>query len=216
MKILNLNNINPKCISNIIFDWGGVITNIDYHATVEAFEKIGHKSFNDFFTHYQDDLFKQFEKGIIESKDVFKAIRKYIGRQISDDLIERAWVAMILDTPVERIELIKKLKSKYKLFLLSNTNVVHVNYNILFLRQTQKVDFPALFHKVYYSHEIHMRKPDREIFEFVLSDSNLDPSKTLFIDDVEINTDAADKAGMVAINLTENSSIEKIFKKWGE
>jgi FMN phosphatase YigB (HAD superfamily) len=216
MKILNLNNISPKCISNIIFDWGGVITNIDYHATVEALEKIGQKSFNDFFTPEKDDLFRKFEKGIVEPKDVFQVIRKYIGRQISDDIIERAWVAMILDTPAERIELIKNLKSNYKLFLLSNTNAVHVEYNIRFLRQTQKVDFPSLFHKVYYSHEIHMRKPDREIFEFVLSDSNLDSSKTLFIDDIEINTDAADKAGMVAINITENSSIEKIFKKWGE
>jgi FMN phosphatase YigB (HAD superfamily) len=217
MKILNPATIDPTRITNIVFDWGGVITNIDYHATIDAFSKIGHHSFENYFTHHhQDDFFKKFEKGLVEPEELIKSISNEVGKDCSQKDIEMAWCAMLLDTPPVRLEILKKLKNKFKIFILSNTNTIHANYYTNLLKELYHIDFPSLFHKVYYSFEIGMRKPDLEIFEFVLSDSQLDPKTTLFVDDTEINVQNADTAGMQALYLTEEYSLEKIFTPWLE
>ena len=121
---------------------------------------------------------------------------------------------MLLDTPRTRIELLKQLGKKYRLFLLSNTNSVHTEYYTNYLKREYNLQFPVLFEKVFYSHEVGMRKPDREIFEYVLSNKRMLPSETLFIDDTEINTDVASDAGMMAIYLPNGYTIEKIFGSW--
>jgi len=217
MKILNPVHIDRNHVTNIIFDWGGVITNIDYHATVEAFEKLGFKSFEKYFTkHHQDDFFKKLEKGNLGAENFYSSIRTETGNNISDELIDKAWCAMLLDTPYERIELLQKLKNKFKIFILSNTNTIHANYYNNFLKMTYGIDFPGFFDKVYYSHEMGMRKPDVGIFDFVLKDSQLDPAATLFIDDTEINVDASSQTGMISLYLTPEFTIEKIFKSWVE
>jgi FMN phosphatase YigB (HAD superfamily) len=179
MKILNPATIDPSKVTNIVFDWGGVITNIDYQATVEAFSKIGHKSFKDFFTHHhQHELFKRFEKGLIGPEEILAKIAHEIHAAVSGYDIEKAWCAMLLDTPSERIELLKKLGQLYNIYLLSNTNIIHTNNYTNYLRKVYQIDFPLLFKKAYYSFEMGMRKPDIEIFEFVLADSRLDPAST--------------------------------------
>jgi len=217
MKILNPATIDPTRITNIVFDWGGVITNIDYHATVGAFSKIGHPSFEKYFTHhYQDDFFKNFEKGLVKPEELIASISKEIGKEISLKDIEAAWCAMLLDTPPTRLEILKKLREKFKIFILSNTNSIHVNYYENLLKKKYKIDFPSIFHKVYYSFELGMRKPDIEIFEFVLTDSKLDAQSTLFIDDTEINIQSADAVGMQALYLTSDYSLEQIFNSWVE
>jgi FMN phosphatase YigB (HAD superfamily) len=217
MKILNPATIDPTCITNIVFDWGGVITNIDYHATIDAFNKIGHHSFKEFFTHHhQDDLFKRFEMGLVSPEEIISKIAQEIGGHISGRDIEAAWCAMLLDTPYARIEILKKLRRKYGIYLLSNTNIIHTHYYINLLRKQYNIDFSLLFNKPYFSFEIGMRKPGHEIFEFVLSDSKLDPSTTLFIDDTEINIESADVVGMQSLYLTSGNTIEKIFDSWAE
>lgn len=217
MKILNPVHIDRERVTNIIFDWGGVITNIDYQATIHAFDKIGHKSFEKYFTHHhQDDFFKKLEKGMICPEDLYASIRDEVGSKVSQELIDNAWCAMLTDTPYERIEILEKLNKRYKIFILSNTNSIHANYYNGFLNKTYGIDFPGLFDKVYYSHEIGMRKPDLEIFEYVLNDSKLDPASTLFIDDTEINIDSASKTGMISLYLTPEYSIDKFFKPWVE
>jgi epoxide hydrolase-like predicted phosphatase len=217
MKILDPAIIDPKRVTNIVFDWGGVITNIDYHATINAFSKLGHNTFEKFFTHHhQDDFFKNFEKGFITPEELITSISQEIGNETSSAEIEKAWCAMLLDTPLIRLEMLKKLREKYQIFILSNTNSIHVNYYTSILRNLYNIDFPSLFHKVYYSFEVGMRKPDLEIFEYVLTDSKLDPETTMFIDDTEINIESADKTGMQALYLTSDYSFEKVFKSWLE
>lgn len=215
MKILNPVHIDRERVTNIIFDWGGVITNINYHATIEAFDKIGHKSFEKYFTqHHQDDFFKKLEKGMIGPDELYNSIRKETGNPIPKEQIDEAWCAMLLDTPHERIEILKKLGTRYNIFLLSNTNSIHTNYYNEVLRKTYGINYPALFRKVYYSHEAGMRKPDLEIFEYVLKDSSLDPAVTLFVDDTEINVDSAVQTGMIGLFLTGAYTFEQIFKTW--
>jgi glucose-1-phosphatase len=217
MKILNPVHIDRACVTNIIFDWGGVITNIDYHATIHAFDKIGHKSFEKYFTHHhQDDFFKKLEKGMIGPDELYSSIRNETDNNVSKELIDNAWCAMLLDTPFERIKILKELGKLYKIFILSNTNPIHANYYNGFLKKKYGINFRGLFNKVYYSHEVGMRKPDLEIFEYVLKDSQLDPASTLFIDDTEINIDSANQTGMISLYLTTEYSFENIFKSWVE
>jgi FMN phosphatase YigB (HAD superfamily) len=213
MKISHPVNIDLKSVRNIIFDWGGVITDIDFTLTVEAFRKLGCDSFDDFFNkHPQNDTFKKFEAGQIGPQSIYEILREAIGLNVTEEQLKEAWCAMLLDTPRERIELLRKLGEQYNIYLLSNTNIIHVEYYLEVLNRTYTLDFKSLFKKVYYSHEIGMRKPDIKIFKLVIGDNNLDPAKTLFIDDTEINTIAAAKAGMRVIYLTEGLTMEKIFK----
>jgi glucose-1-phosphatase len=217
MKILNPSHIDCNHVTNIIFDWGGVITNIDYNATIRAFDKIGHKSFDQFFTHHhQDDFFKNLEKGMIGPDELYATIRKETGNEASRSAIDAAWCAMLLDTPVERLEILKKLGRKYNIFLLSNTNSIHANYYNDYLKKIYSIDFPSYFNKVYYSHEVGMRKPDPEIFEFVLKDSKLKRATTLFVDDTEANIDTSANAGLISLYLTNEYSFEQIFGPWVE
>ncbi|MBA7540688.1 D-ribitol-5-phosphate phosphatase [subsurface metagenome] len=215
MKISNLEHIDQESISNIIFDWGGVITNIDYQATVQAFENLGYISFHERFSQiHGDDLFQRLEKGLAEPEELYKIISDDIGKSVSNHSFKKAWNAMILDTPPVRIKILKKLRNKYKIFLLSNTNTLHVNYAAKRFKNEHQMNFPSLFHKVYYSYEIGMRKPDVEIFEYVLTDSKLNADETLFIDDTDLNIESADSTGMISLHLNGSYTMEKNFRKW--
>jgi glucose-1-phosphatase len=217
MKIINLDNIDKKSISNIVFDWGGVITNLNIMETVKAFSNLGLASFESVnLMDHQDDFFGKLEKGLIDPEEFYNEFRKYFETSISNTVIHDAWCKMLLDTPVYRIELLKKLAQKFTIYLLSNTNKIHADYYNKYLHQKYHVNYEALFHKVYYSHELGMRKPERELFEFLISDNALDPHKTLFIDDTEINVDMASSCGIIALYLTNDNTIEKIFKKWAD
>jgi glucose-1-phosphatase len=217
MKIINLDNIEPKTISNIIFDWGGVITNIDNQATIKAFTELGHNYFDEFFTQSDHEaLFGKLEKGLIDPAEFYTEIRGVIGRNLSDNVIKKAWCEMLLDTPVERIEILKRLREKYSTYLLSNTNRIHAEFYNAYLGKTYNINYRTLFKKAYYSYEMGMRKPDSDIFDSVLKHENLDPQRTLFIDDTEANIAAASTFGIIALHLTKENTIEKIFKKWVE
>jgi HAD superfamily hydrolase (TIGR01509 family) len=217
MKIINLDSIDKKSISNIVFDWGGVITNINFDATIKAFADLGFTSIENIFDNYhQQELFSKLEKGLVEPNEFYNRMRQISGTKWSDAEIQKAWCKMLLNTPISRIELLKKLRDKYKLYLLSNTNKIHSDYYNDYLEDKYNIDYEGLFNKVYYSHEMGMRKPDLEIFEFVLADETLFPAETLFVDDTEINVDMASSAGIIAMHLRPGFTIEKIFEKWAD
>jgi glucose-1-phosphatase len=215
LKTSDIQQINKQKIKNIIFDWGGVITNINYQSTIDAFSALGFENFSEFFTHdHQKDIFKLFEVGKIEPGALRDEIRKFLPGSATDNQIDTAWCAMLRDTPNERLELINKLRGKFKLYLLSNTNQIHADYCMSHLIKTSNINFLSLFEKIYLSHQIHLRKPNREIYEYVLSDSKLIPSETLFVDDTEINTDVASTLGIQSFYLKPDIDITGIFKDW--
>jgi glucose-1-phosphatase len=215
LKTSDIQLVNKKKIKNIIFDWGGVITNISYQATIDAFAQLGFGNFGEYFRHtHQDDIFKQFEVGNISPANVRNSLRNLLPGNTLDSHIDEAWCAMLFDTPSERLELLKDLAEDFDLFLLSNTNKIHAEFYMEHLKINNQIDFSALFKKVYLSHEIRMRKPTKEIFEFVLKDSLLNPVETLFIDDTEINIDVADTLNIQSFYLKPNQSIVEIFQIW--
>lgn len=215
MKLSYPENIDFQRIRNIIFDWGGVITNIDYQKTVDAFKKLGIDNFREYFSqHIQNDLFTQFEIGAISTDELHSELLKNLKPGTTKKHIDDAWCAMLLDTPLKNIEMVKAFGENFRIFLLSNTNEIHVEYYNSYLKNSMNIDYPKLFEKAYYSHSIGRRKPNSDIFEYVLSECNLLAEETLFIDDTEINVDTASSLGIISLYLKPGTKLENIYKAW--
>lgn len=198
---------------NIIFDLGGVILNIDFSRSIEAFRKLGIANIDEIFSGYsQSNFFDSFDKGFVSDDDFISELKKYIPSQVSDHQVYEAWNSMILDFPAERIELLQKLKKNYRLFLLSNTNSIHFPvYNNQLKKIYEISDLSELFENTYYSFRIGMRKPDAEIFKLVINENKLKPEETLFVDDSPLNTEVAEKLGINTLVYNPEESLEKVL-----
>jgi len=196
-------------IKNIIFDFGGVILNIDYKITEQAFAKLGLKDFDRIYSQaVQNELFDVFEKGLISPTDFRREIKKFINDGVSDLQIDEAWNAMLLDLPEERVKYLSELKKNHRLFLLSNTNEIHFKtFSVYMQKQLSRDIFSDVFEKAYFSHKVKMRKPNAEIFELVLQENNLRKDETLFIDDSIQHIEGAKKIGLNAILLEKGKTI---------
>lgn len=190
--------IDPGTYKNIIFDFGGVIINVDYHLTARAFQQLGLDNFDELYSKAkQSSLFDEYEKGLISSAGFRAELKRILRADISDAAIDKAWNAMLLDLPQQRLELLARLKLQYRTFLLSNTNEIHIETIMRTLQaKTGMKDLSAFFERIYFSYEVKMRKPDACIFELVLRENNLAPGETLFIDDSPQHTEAAEKLGI--------------------
>lgn len=198
-------------IKNIIFDLGGVIIDIDHHLSADEFKKLGVPDFIEHFSHTkQHEMFDLHEKGLITDFEFRNLVCRELKISVSNELFDYAWNAILIGIPKERIELILELKKKYRIFMLSNTNSIHMIWMNNYLRDKFKFNsYKEIFEKAYFSFELGMRKPDAEIFDFVLKDSGLNPSETLFIEDTLKNIDAAEKVGIKTLLVSkENSMID--------
>ena len=185
-------------IKNIILDFGDVLINLDKPATAMAMVKYGFTE----ITPSLDALFKDYEKGFLESSEFINEVSSYFPEASTDYLI-KAWNAILLDFPEERLQFLENLsrENEYKLFLLSNTNDLHMESVRQQMGMERYLRFKNSFDVFYLSYEIGLRKPDAEIFEFVLEQNNLMAEETFFVDDVKENTDAAASLGINVWNL---------------
>ena len=192
-------------VKNIIFDLGNVILDIDTKLSEVAFANKGLENFENLYTlAAQSEIFDRLEVGNITPKEFYAEFRQLTKTHLSDDVIKNCWNALILDYEPKRIELLKKLKTKYRTFILSNTNKIHYDFYTTLIKQTQNVDgLESLVEKAYFSHEINLKKPGRQIFEYIMQDSNLSASETIFIDDNEPNIITAAEMGFKTILLKE-------------
>jgi len=198
-------------IKNIIFDLGGVILNIDFARTETAFRLLGWDQFSNHINQFHiTHLFEQYETGQIEDDAFVKGIQELIGKPVATDKIIAAWNALLVGFPPERIELLKQLKSRYRTFLLSNTNSIHHDEFQKRLFEEQGVYLEDLFERTYYSHRAKLRKPSASIFELVLKENNLQPSETLFVDDTALNFPEAARLGIQIYHLTPGTEITEM------
>jgi epoxide hydrolase-like predicted phosphatase len=200
-------------IKNIIFDLGGVIINLDIPRTIKSFEAFGIKDFEKTYSQLaQTPLFDKFDKGLITENDFFEGIRTQFNLQQSLTEIEEAWNAMLLDFPAHRLQQLLEYKKKYRTFLLSNTNVTHIRSFENTLKNAHQIDnLSSYFEEDYYSCHLHMRKPDAEIFEFVLKEHDLKPEETVFIDDTIIHVKGAEKCGINAFLLPKGAEFKTLL-----
>ncbi|XOV66629.1 MAG: HAD family hydrolase [Fluviicola sp.] len=197
---------------HIIFDFGGVIINIDYEATINAFKALGINDFEALYSQaQQSDLFDAIETGRISSQHFINGLLDLLPSDISPNQVVHAWNAMILDIPKDRIDFLKELKQTHTIYLLSNTNSIHIDKALREWNAQSEIAIGDVFDKVYLSHEMGMRKPDIEIFNFVCTEQGIAPSKTLFIDDSEQHILGARKAGLHAHHLLPEESIQSLL-----
>lgn len=176
-------------VRNLILDFGGVLLEVDERATYEAFVRLGLRNVPAELTAVNLD----FQRGKIGEEQYVDCLRRYLPSGVTGRQIRDAWCAMLGEVPRQRMELLGQLGRKYRLFLLSNTDDIHIGR----LRQTMDLDrFEQLFERVYYSPRTGFRKPEREIFEMVLRENGLVPRQSLFVDDVQENVDGARATGM--------------------
>lgn len=194
-------------IKNIIFDLGGVILNIDYQLTVEAFKKLGIDDFEEIFSQYkQSTLSDDFETGRITELEFYEGIKTISGKDFTFEEYKNAWNALLLDLPKERINILKKLSKKYRLFLFSNTNETHYKE---FVTKVES-DFNTIFEKTYYSHQFGKRKPDSDSFLSILKENNLIIEETLFVDDSIQHIESTNLLGIRTL-LIQEKPITELF-----
>jgi len=203
----------PEGVKNIIFDLGGVLLDIDPQRSILSFRELGMADLiKPGGWGYDHEVFLKMEQGLLNEQEFRDGVRALIPQPVSDQQIDQAWCAMLIRYPPQKIGLLRELAKRYQLFLFSNTNSIHIShFHELFMRE---FGFPlsGLFVKDYYSSDIKFRKPDPKSFQYVLNDAGLNPGETLFIDDLDKNTEAAAQAGMHTICLKPGMDLVKLFE----
>lgn len=190
-------------IKNIIFDLGGIFLNINYKKTEEAFVQLGVSNFTELYNqHHASTLFENLETGKILPADFYNEFRKIAKTNLTNQQIEDAWNAMLLDLPLDRLEWLQNIKSRYNIYLFSNTNKIHYDcFNKIYASVSNNKNFDNYFIKAYYSHILGMRKPYKESYAKILQEQQLIANETLFIDDTIKNVEGAKEAGLQTIYL---------------
>lgn len=199
-------------IKNIIFDLGGVLLDIDPQRSIRAFRELGMADLiKPGGWGYDHDVFLRMEQGLLNEQQFRDGVRELLPATATDQQIDDAWCAMLISFPPEKICLLQRLSPKYRLYLFSNTNSIHIRHFHELFRKEFGFFLSGLFIKAYYSSDIKLRKPDLRSFLFVLDDAGLNPSETLFIDDLDKNTEAAAQAGLQTICLTPGMDLVKLL-----
>ena len=184
-------------IKNIVFDFGDIFINLDKKLFAEELQKIHISQESEEML----PILQQYEMGLVSTDKFLTFFEERLS--VSQDKLKRAWNSILLDFPKERLRFIQNLSEskKYRLFLLSNTNDLHISWIQKNWGMEQYNAFKICFEQFYLSHEINLRKPNNNIYEFVLTMNKLAPKETLFIDDTKENTDAAKALGIHIWNL---------------
>ncbi len=202
-------------IKNIVFDLGGVIINLDIPRTISEFNKLSTKPFESIYTQLQQSpIFDLFDKGQISESDFFLQLKDHLKEGVTNTQMKEAWNAMLLDFPIHRLQLLSSLKSKYRIFLLSNTNETHITQLESDLYKSRGYsNLEPFFEKVYYSCRIGMRKPDSDIFKFVLNQNKLNAHETIFIDDSPQHIKGALNTGIQSYLLPRDKDVSDLISE---
>jgi putative hydrolase of the HAD superfamily len=193
-------------IKAVVFDFGGVI--------IDLYQEKTSQRLNEFIPKEKKSelmsLALEIELGKISREDFLIGVQGLSEKEVSKEEVEAIWNLMLCEIKDEKVQFLKSLKKNYEVYLLSNTNIVHKIFFDKICLKAFGESMETFFDKTFYSHELKMRKPDAEIFEYILSQINHDPSEVLFIDDLSENTDSALKLGMQAHQFEKNSSFESL------
>jgi len=196
-------------INTIIFDFGDIFVNLEKEATIEEFKKLGLNGPNEELLIMND----MFERGKISEQQFVDGFKKFIPNADVHE-IRKAWNAVIGDFPLYRLEFLQMLSTKYRLFLLTNTDAIHISRFEHMVGVSFFSDFYQCFEKVYFSFEIGLRKPEAEIFNYLVNKHNIVAKHTLFVDDKKENTDAALSLGFNIWNLqVGQEDVVNLFEK---
>jgi putative hydrolase of the HAD superfamily len=205
----------PDSVRNIIFDFGGVICNIDLKLSEEKFRELGFKGFNPSYSvEESEDVFRKLEGGKITIHKFIAALKNHLDANVTDEQVIAAWNAMILDIPPQRVKLLEEARRSYRIFILSNSNEIHYNKYLSDFRSNYGYNsFEDLFETAWFSFKIHLQKPSPEVFRFVIHEGGLNPDETLFIDDTIQQIESARNAGLKTYHLCPPEEITSLFEE---
>lgn len=199
-------------IENIVFDFGGVLIDLDFERLLNAFRKIG---FNDIDaqlqTYERDGIFQMYELGEMTTDEFRMAIREKSNVTLTDLDIDNLWNLMLVKIPSEKLDLILKLRNNYNIYLLSNTNPIHWEYACKNSFSYKGYSIKDFFIKTFLSYEMHLAKPDKAIYERMLNEARLIPEKTLFIDDSLANCNVAKQLGINVHHYQIGENLETVL-----
>ena len=201
-------------VKSLIFDLGGVILDLSVPHTLTSFANLSKMSEERVEELYvKSPGFLEYEKGLIDDRAFRDFVRQTFSISADDAAIDDCWNAMLRGIPAVKLDLLLRLQSEFQVFLLSNTNAIHLHHidEVILPQGQQKKPLDSYFHKAYYSHRMGKRKPDAEIFEQVLEENNLVPEQTLFLDDYVVNIEGARALGIKAIHVTSPHLILDYF-----
>ena len=206
--------LTDRAVKNLIFDLGGVILDLSVDTSLSSFANLSgieKSTVKRLFASSPE--FELYEKGGISNEEFRAFVKKLYSIDAPDETLDACWNAMLLGFPKKKLELLETLKAKYNVYLLSNTNDIHLQHinNILLPKVNHHTSLDDFFHRAYYSHRMKKRKPDAEIFEQVLNESNFLPGETLFLDDNQSNVEGAGKLGIKTLHVVNPDMIFDYF-----
>ncbi len=202
---MNKNN----SITTLIFDFGGVIINLDLPQCIANLKRLGVDNIESYLSNFgQKGFFLKFENGEIGTVEFRNEIRKLSKNVLSDAEIDAAWCSFLCDIPAERLVLLEKLRTKYRLLLLSNSNPLHIDVSVPNALKGTGVKFQDFFDKCYLSYEMKLTKPNPAIFEALLADARVVAGECLFLDDGPKNIETANAMGFQTHFVTQGENLD--------
>ena len=206
-------------IKNLVFDFGNVLfdidlSRIDRHLSLLAGEQYAAARIQ----LQRNQIFDLYETGGLSTFDFLEAVRLAVHPPLLAEQVQLAWNSIFIGMPAVRFQMLLQLRQHYKVFLLSNINALHAAWIADYMvREHGITEYESrYFDGVYFSHLIRLRKPDPEIYEYVLADAELNPQETVFFDDLEINVEGARQVGMHAVWHKPGSNIVERMRLFTE
>lgn len=194
-------------IKNIIFDLGNVL--ISFHPKKFIEENVAEKDREDFYKIvFGGKAWQELDRGVLEYSDAVKEFCKELPQ--CSEAIKTLFQRNITDclSPInENVEIMKSLKGKYNLYILSNFHYPAFDYIF------ENWDFFKYFDGKIVSGHCKLLKPEREIYQLLIDTYSLNPEECLFIDDVSENIEGAKSCGIHGVQLTSPKLLKDIFKE---
>jgi glucose-1-phosphatase len=194
---------STSIIKAVVFDFGNVIINIDVEKTFSTFAELSFKSPSRVKHLFAEaEVFKKYETGFYSDEEFRDVIRQVLSYPLNDQEIDQAWNALLLDVPKKRLDFIEELRIKYPVYLLSNTNNIHIEQCKAYFRNRFGItNFELIFNETFLSYKMGLWKPDYKIYDAVINKIGLKPQEILFLDDNQDNIDAASDLGIQCIKI---------------
>jgi putative hydrolase of the HAD superfamily len=198
----------------IVFDFGNVIINIDVEKSVLAFSELTFKSPGKIKQLFREaEVFKKYETGFYSDDEFRDVIRQILSYPLNDQEIDKAWNALLLDVPKKRLDFLESLKMKYPIYLLSNTNNIHIEQCKGYFRTKFGIaNFESIFNETFLSYKMGLWKPDYKIYDAVINKLGLKSQEILFLDDNQDNIDAASDLGIQCIKINPPECFTEILE----
>lgn len=199
-------------IKTLIFDLGGVLVSLNRERCLENFSKnLGFDNFGDYLNAYaQKGFFAKYENGDMDSIEFRDEIRKRCTKEnVQDEDIDEAFFTFLTHVDPYKVKLLMELKKKYHLLLLSNVNPIGWSKCCELFYDANEIDIEDVFEKLYLSYRVKASKPGKEIYEYLIKDSGINPEEALFIDDSKANIEAGAEMGLNTLYYDVTKNLEE-------